>query len=213
MRVLFKQSLVVMVAETDAEKDALAAWRPGHCGHVFHARPDAKEGGVSLVLDDLGERLDACREPINVVSTSADPAVRMISNFAESPFALDGVRYRSVESFWQGLKFPSLQERNRIAALDGKQAQAAGRRQGYPEAIDYLGARILPGGPEHWRLMEAACRAKFAQNAEARAALLATGDRPLVHRVRRDSRAIPGIVMADIWMRTRRRLRRNPAPE
>ena len=56
--------------------------------------------------------------------------------------------------------------------------------------------------------MERACRAKFEQNAEARAALLATGERPLTHIVRRDSKSIPGVVMADIWMRIREGLRR-----
>jgi len=34
----------------------------------------------------------------------------------------------------------------------------------------------------------------------------ATGNRPLVHRMRRDSRTIPGALMADIWMRIRQKL-------
>jgi hypothetical protein len=55
--------------------------------------------------------------------------------------------------------------------------------------------------------MRRACEAKLAQNDDARAALLATGERPLVHRVRHDSRSIPGVVMADIWMALRARLR------
>ena len=59
--------------------------------------------------------------------------------------------------------------------------------------------------------MEAACRAKFAQNEVARAALLATGSRPLTHVVRRDSRAIPGVIMASIWMRIRSDLRKGQA--
>ena len=37
-------------------------------------------------------------------------------------------------------------------------------------------------------------------------ALVGTGDRPLMHKTRRDSRTIPGVVMADIWMRIRRTL-------
>jgi len=60
--------------------------------------------------------------------------------------------------------------------------------------------------------MEKACRAKFTQNAEAAAALLATGDRPLTHVVRRDSKTIPGVVMAAIWMRIRKELK-NPAAQ
>ncbi len=55
--------------------------------------------------------------------------------------------------------------------------------------------------------MARACRAKFAQHPGARAALLATGERPLTHRVRRDSLTIPGALMADIWMQLRKRLR------
>lgn len=93
--------------------------------------------------------------------------------------------------------------------MNGPQAQSVGRRQSYPAMIDFQGARIIPGGPDHWRLMEMACRAKFTQNADARMALLATGTRPLIHRVRRDSRMIPGVVMADIWMRIRHGLRRD----
>ena len=41
----------------------------------------------------------------------------------------------------------------------------------------------------------------------AREALLSTGTRPLMHRMRRDSKTIPGVIMADIWMRLRERLR------
>jgi hypothetical protein len=58
--------------------------------------------------------------------------------------------------------------------------------------------------------MDRACRAKFTQNWEARSALLATGGRPLVHRMRRDSRTIPGVIMADIWMRIRSSLANAP---
>jgi predicted NAD-dependent protein-ADP-ribosyltransferase YbiA (DUF1768 family) len=65
--------------------------------------------------------------------------------------------------------------------------------------------------------MHRACWAKFSTHAEAQAALLATGERPLVHRLRRDSRTIPGVIMAEIWMKIRRRLREGtthpPDPE
>ncbi len=61
---------------------------------------------------------------------------------------------------------------------------------------------------DHWQFMERACRAKFEQNPAAQDALLATGNRPLVHQMRRDSRTIPGVIMADIWMRIRVALQR-----
>jgi predicted NAD-dependent protein-ADP-ribosyltransferase YbiA (DUF1768 family) len=54
--------------------------------------------------------------------------------------------------------------------------------------------------------MYLACSAKFSQHEHARAALVGTGDRPLIHKTRRDSRTIPSVVMADIWMCIRRTL-------
>lgn len=207
MKVVLKDALVVVIAETDDEAAGLARWKAAHGDHVLLARADALPGAVALELHDLGRRAEACREPINVVSSSPDPAVRLISNLATTPFELDGRRYRSVESFWQGLKFPSDAERARIADSDGPRALSEGSRQGYGRTIVYEGAEIPVGTHEHWRLMERACAAKFEQNGDARAALIATGERPLVHIVKRDSRSIPGVIMAQIWMRVRGRWR------
>jgi len=67
-------------------------------------------------------------------------------------------------------------------------------------------AVVRVGTHEHWALMQEACWAKFTQHEEAQRALLGTGTRPLIHRTRRDSRTIPGALMADIWMRIRTRL-------
>lgn len=55
--------------------------------------------------------------------------------------------------------------------------------------------------------MENACQAKFDQNAEARAVLLATDKRPLMHVVRCDSKTIPGVIVAQNCMRIGKRLR------
>jgi predicted NAD-dependent protein-ADP-ribosyltransferase YbiA (DUF1768 family) len=132
----------------------------------------------------------------------------VISNFAATPFELDGQRYQSVESFWQGLKFPDESDRRRLAEMDGAQARAEGEKQGYGSTVSYGRDDIVVGTAAHWRLMERACRAKFEQHAEARAALLATSERPLTHIVRRDSTTIPGVIMAQIWTRIRKRLRK-----
>ena len=48
-----------------------------------------------------------------------------------------------------------------------------------------------------------ACWAKFTQSEPHRRALLATLPHRIEHRTKPDSRAIPGVVMADIWMRIR----------
>ena len=68
------------------------------------------------------------------------------------------------------------------------------------DELEYRDRRVRVGTVDHWQLMAAACWAKFTQHAAARAALLATGSRPLTHVVRRDSRTIPGVVMGSIWM-------------
>jgi predicted NAD-dependent protein-ADP-ribosyltransferase YbiA (DUF1768 family) len=202
--VLLKEGFLIVAPETGAEAAELAAWKAGLGGHVLAVTANA---GSGVALADLGPRPDACNEPLNVVSNSADPAARMISNFAEAPFELDGRPYRSVESFWQGLKFVKESERRRIAALPGREACAEGTKQAYGATVHYEGEDVPVGTWQHWQLMERACRAKFTQDAEARWALLSTGERPLTHRVRRDSRTIPGVLMADIWMRIRRLLR------
>jgi predicted NAD-dependent protein-ADP-ribosyltransferase YbiA (DUF1768 family) len=204
MKVILKVGQLVLVPETEAERADLGAWKAALGGHVFVAQATSGEGQA---LVDLGPRADACNEPLQVSSMVQDPAVRLISNFAPTPFTLDGREYASVESFWQGLKFTTAAERRQVATLPSPQARKAGEGQGYGAAVTYEGETIPVGTWAHWRLMERACWAKFTQNEEARQALLSTGTRPLVHRVRRDSKAIPGVIMADIWMRVRARLR------
>jgi predicted NAD-dependent protein-ADP-ribosyltransferase YbiA (DUF1768 family) len=132
----------------------------------------------------------------------------MIGNLAHTPFQLDGQLYQSVEGFWQGLKFSDPDDRARIAELHGSAAKRAGDEAPPHEAFEYRGEPIRVGRPDHWRLMRQACQAKFTQSEPARRALFSTGDRPLTHRMKRDSEAIPGVVMADIWMRVRATLRK-----
>ena len=207
MKVVLKEGLVVLIPESDEGSSALVRWKAMHSGHVLAIRDDQPD--LSAVeMHDLGPRLEACREPLNVVSTSTDPLARIISNLATTPFELDGQRYLSIESFWQGLKFPSEDERQRLAGHEGPRARSEGLRQKYEKTISYRGQEIAVGAWDHWQLMEKACRAKFQQNEDARSALLATGNRPLIHVVRRDSRSIPGVIMAQIWMRLRAELRK-----
>ncbi|MGQ0636045.1 MAG: hypothetical protein ACT4QC_15650 [Planctomycetaceae bacterium] len=205
MKVILKDRQLVFVPEDALETDELAAWKLLHAGHVLAV--EHNEGtGASLV--DLGDREIACREPINVTSGHADEAIRLIGNFATTPFVLDGQVYQSIEGFWQSLKFDEGRERREVAALDGPAAKRRGADRGYGQHVEYAGQPIAVGTTVHWDLMRRAVRAKFEQNALAREALLSTGDRPLEHRVRHDSRTIPGVIMADIWMRLRAELRK-----
>ncbi|MDR3636252.1 MAG: NADAR family protein [Isosphaeraceae bacterium] len=203
MRTILKAGTLILVPENEAEAAELDAWKQDQTGHVFLV---ARNDGSGLTLRDLGAHEEACREPINVTSMSPDPQIKLISNFAPTPFELDGQSYASVEAFWQGLKFDGL-ERREVARLAGGTARQKGETKGYGPTVRYQGESIPVGTWAHWALMERACRAKFTQNADAQSALLATGTRPLTHRVRHDSRTIPGTIMAEIWMKLRAQLR------
>ncbi len=203
MRIELKPEGIVLVPESDADRSELALWKSAHGDFVFAA---IENSGPGVLLQALGPRAEACREPINVTSDSPDPQVRLIANFAATPFILDGAWYASVEAFWQSLRFPPA-ERARIAKMDGRTAKRESDKRPYGTHVEYQGRAIAVGTFDHWELMRRACLAKFTQNADAGTALLATGERPLIHVVRRDSRTIPGVIMASIWMDLREDLR------
>ena len=207
MKTLFKSHRLVLIPESDDELAALSVWKAAHRDFAFAL---ADNSGSGAMLSALGPRMEACREPINVWSGSLEPQIRLIANFAATPFELDGVRYASVEAFWQSLRFP-VAERARIAALDGACAKYEAESMPYGTHVVYDDTEIPVGSFRHWQLMKRACRAKFTQNADARTALLSTGARPLEHKVPHDSRTIPGVIMADIWMAIRAMLRKSQA--
>ncbi len=204
MRVILKAGLLALAPETDDERRALSDWQLAMADHVLTVLGGGTKG---ISLHDLGPKDEACREPINVVFDHAD-RWRPISNLAETPFMLRGQTYASVEGFWQGLKFEADADRLRVAKLWGKEAKMAARGRGEPASFTFDDQIVFAGTAAHRRLMLEACRAKFSQNTLARDALLATGERPLMHRTRRDSTTIPGALMADIWMRVRAGLRK-----
>src|SRR6516165_9802254 len=203
MKVLLQRKATVLISESEDERASLEDWRAFHDDFVFRVNASPSKG-VALIA--LGPHAEACREPINVTSMSPLP-IRLIANFAPTPFELDGVRYACVEAFWQSLRFP-IGERARIAVLDGAAAKRASAEEPYGSHVSYGGRAVAVGTWDHWQLMRRACRAKFEQNEDARLALLATGRRPLIHKLRRDSRTIPGVIMAEIWMALRDRLLR-----
>jgi predicted NAD-dependent protein-ADP-ribosyltransferase YbiA (DUF1768 family) len=205
MRIVLKQGLIAIAAGDDGDAALLDEFADVADDHVFHLQ----RRGRGLVLQSLGRRADACNEPINVHSGNSDPAIRLIGNLAHTPFNLGGDRFASVEGFWQGLKFEDEAERRRVGQLHGLEAKRAGRAASYAERTVYRGQSVRVGRGDHWALMKLACAAKFRQHEEARAALLGTGSRPLVHKVRGDSDTIPAVVMADIWMRIRATLRKD----
>ena len=177
MKILLRADRLVLIPESDEDRAALSSWCDGHENFAFAMEPNSGTG-VSLIA--LGLRPEACREPINVTSTSPEP-IRLIGNFAPTPFMLDGARYACVEAFWQSLRFQP-PERALIAALDGAEAKRAGAAKPYGAHVSYGDRSVPVGAYEHWQLMRRACRAKFEPNADTRAALLATGAPSRPHR-------------------------------
>lgn len=144
---------------------------------------------------------------LNVVFASSDWRARLLSNFAHTPFVLWGERFASVEGFWQGLKYPEgSAEQRRVFGLWGYEAKKAGRKAPKADTFTWQGKVYRVGSSEHHGLMRLALEAKFAQNAEARRALLATTGLVLVHELPKDSVTIPGRVFAGMLMEIREKL-------
>jgi len=195
---------IAVVSPEESGSEGLADWLRAHAGQVFRLR----DVGGSAVFHAIGPEDEACRKPINVTSRSPMP-LKLVSNFAHTPFVLDDREYASIEGFWQGLKFPSAADRLRLASLYGSEAKDAGFYAPASDTFDYGGRLTRTGTFDHWQLMERACIAKFEQNPAAREALLSTGERPLTHQMKRDSRSIPGAIMAEIWTRIRGLIRKS----
>ncbi len=142
---------------------------------------------------------------------------RMLSNFWQTPFTMDGHTWQSVEHYYQGSKFKnnnrefylkfSLDSRSDIAS-DPAVAKAAGSKTGKlkdtllrPKNItvdpDFFGGR-------NEREMENAMMAKFSQNNDLKRVLLATRNAKLVHYVR----GSPPVVFTNL-MEVRYKLRNN----
>lgn len=200
MKVVFEYDRLVVWPESAVERIGFNSWK-GEATVFSCMTDDQSYPGATLFVPDVESA-----EPVNVTILSPHP-VRLIANFAPIPFRFDEQDYACVESFWQSLRFP-LEDRSRIAAMDGSAAKRESERQPYPLQVAYAGRMITVGTYEHWQLMHRACLAKFQQNENARLALLGTGNRRLVHRIEPDSRTIPGVIMADIWMTLRESFQR-----
>ncbi len=123
----------------------------------------------------------------------------MLSNFAETPFVFHDKRYRSVEGFWQMMKYPDDPSdpranfpginwkftREEVAQMVGFQAKRAGdlasenmRTMGI-DWVTFEGRRMkyrTREKREHYALIVEVTRAKIRQNPQARHVLLSTGD-------------------------------------
>jgi predicted NAD-dependent protein-ADP-ribosyltransferase YbiA (DUF1768 family) len=153
------------------------------------------------------------------------------SNFAATPFELDGKRYASLEGFWQSLYYPEGDDDARAKLREWKHARAdvekmtaftakrAGdeakkvfERAGAVPWMSYRGRKFEPRGSEedrkfHLELIERATRAKVDQNPAVRDLLLGTGDLELRPDHNPSKDATPAHHYFEILMRIRADLR------
>ncbi len=150
----------------------------------------------------------------------------ILSNFAATPFELDGKRYASVEGFWQMMLYPEGPDDERakdksitwkttreqvaqMTAFEAKQAGTLAEENMKKLGIDwcsYNGKHFpyrsaTPG--EHYRLILAAMRAKLEQNPEVKRILLATGDLILKPDHHGEENPPPEWKYYEIWMQLR----------
>jgi predicted NAD-dependent protein-ADP-ribosyltransferase YbiA (DUF1768 family) len=155
----------------------------------------------------------------------------LLSNFAATPFTLRGVRYASVEGFWQMMLYPEgpndprtkgvgitwPHTRAEVAQMTAFAAKAAGdaaeenmRKMGI-DWVTFEGRRIpyrsMAKG-DHYRLIMDALRAKLAQNSQVCAVLLSTGDLLLLPDHYQEENAPPEWAYFTLWMDIRNGLRR-----
>jgi len=155
----------------------------------------------------------------------------ILSNFAATPFELDGKRYASVEGFWQMMLYPEgpSDERGKdkrvtwkftreqvaqMTAFDAKSAGTLAEENMKTLGIDwvsYNGKRFpyrsaTPG--EHYRLIVSAMRAKFEQNPEVKRILVATGDLILKPDHIQETNAPPEWKYNEIWTQIRSEIRK-----
>jgi predicted NAD-dependent protein-ADP-ribosyltransferase YbiA (DUF1768 family) len=102
--------------------------------------------------------------PLNVASGAGEPIGKLLSNFAERPFVIDGKPYASVEAFYQGLKWPDNANREAVAKLAGKKAKSAARGATRSEKFEYQSRTYCFGSQEHHQLIKRAIRASLEQN-------------------------------------------------
>ena len=112
---------------------------------------------------------------INIASGGHWPA-NVLSNFAATPFIVDGVECASAEGFIQALKFPNPEMQIHVCSLVGRAAKfkgkKAGRRIKQQRKVWWQGREFEFRSMEHLELIERALRAKFTQSDRARRALL-----------------------------------------
>lgn len=168
--------------------------KPG--GRIFVEQHDGQ------VSESRIKRLIPLQEkPLNVASRAGEPIGKLLSNFAERSFVMDGKQYASVEAFYQGLKWTDSAKRAAVAGLSGKEAKCSARGAPKAETFAYEGSTYRFGSEEHHQLLKRAIRESLEQHPEVRNQFVQTHPRPIEHKTGRPespNSSFPGSVFTRI---------------
>ncbi|MES3039499.1 MAG: hypothetical protein V4736_16440 [Bdellovibrionota bacterium] len=155
----------------------------------------------------------------------------IFSNYGATPILFRGVKYASLEGFWQSLKYPEGPQdpraldtsltwnytRAQVAQLTAEEAKKAGdlananmKKMGIAwvtfenERMEYKAA----GQKRHYEIIEAVSRAKVDQNPNVKALLLKTGNLNLRPDHKSETQELPSYRFYDIYMKIRGELKR-----
>lgn len=111
-----------------------------------------------------------------------------LSNLAAHRFTFDGVACAAMESFLQGLKIADAAEQETFCRFEGPEARGRGRGYNWKTTgtLWWRGIGIDRLSDDYQALLDRAYEALFAQSAEFRDALAATGTAQLVHSIGKD---------------------------
>lgn len=173
----------------------------------------------------------AAKRENNEVILSKRNELGLLSNFAATPFTLDGQRFASLEGFWQAMKFPEnkADERNRVQwpftrseveQMTAFQAKNAGKKAEKIMQdlniswITYRGQKLDYRGADqdkHYEIILAATRAKIEQNPEVKKVLLQTGHLTLRPDHKQEPNSPPAWRYFEIYMKLRSEFRQCPS--
>lgn len=142
--------------------------------------PQARRLAERVSAACQGQTLIKKKEPPVIHFYRASGPYGFLSNFARSPFHLDGYLWPTVEHYYQAQKFAGSEHEHLIRrAASPALAAHLGRDPTRPRRPDWAEVRE--------EVLRRAVLAKFSQNRRLRAQLLATGSATLVERTRRDT--------------------------
>lgn len=109
----------------------------------------------------------------------------ILSNFAETPFVIDGISCRCSEGFIQSLKIEDPDKQKDLCSLSGQEAWEQGSNETEKvfsnKAVFWLGKEYLLHSSEHFALVKRALSEKYSQSNIAKEALLASAGTELIH--------------------------------